>query len=85
MENRDYAAAELATNDLREEHDQRLENFAWILQMVDYCGAELATPESATAEADVTGKDTSELEEKMQSLEAVIKSLKEVQDGYRDM
>ena len=85
MNSEEYDAAEISRSNLREARDTRYQNFAWVSQMVNYCGAELVKLESEVDLAVLNGLDTSELESKKQSLEAVIENLDEVRVGFRDM
>jgi molybdopterin converting factor small subunit len=85
MDNREYDEAETAMSGGNEVSETRYQNFAWISQMVDYCGYELKKLETEIDQAVFNGLDTSELESKVQSLKAVIENLDEVRAEYRDM
>jgi hypothetical protein len=85
MDEGDYEKVANLLEDVQEVSDFRYENFAYVVQMKDYCQNELTNLEVQIATADAEGVDSSDMKQKLDSLEQVVEDLEELQEGYRDL
>jgi len=81
----DYDTVADISKGMEEVHGFRYKNFAYVVQMKDYCENELANLDVTIAQADAEGIDSTELAQKREKLELVVEKLEKLQEVYRDM
>ena len=85
MDEGDYEKVANLLEDVQEVSDFRYENFAYVVQMKDYCQNELTNLEVQIATADAEGVDSSDMKQKLESLEQVVEDLEELEEGYKEL